>query len=83
MCVNVFLGVSTSGYRHGYDMSAHLGLHHGWPLRPQHLDRLEDVDHALVPHPLQHDAEGDEDPGPAHPRTETHVFDKRKYHHRK
>lgn len=44
----------------------HLRLHHGWPLGPQHLHRLEDVHHAFVPHPLQHDAERDEDSGPAH-----------------
>ena len=44
----------------------HLRLHHGWPLGPQHLHGLEDVHHAFVPHPLQHDAERDEDTRPAH-----------------
>lgn len=44
----------------------HLRLHHGRPLGPQHLHRLEDVHYAFVPHPLQHDAERDEDAGPAH-----------------
>ena len=44
----------------------HLHLHHGWPLGPQHLHCLEDVHHTLVPHPLQHDAERDEDARPAH-----------------
>jgi len=38
----------------------HLCLHHGWPLRPQGLHRLEHVHHPLVAHPLQHDAERDE-----------------------
>lgn len=48
---------------------AHLGLHHGWPLGPQHFDRLEDVHHALVAHPLQHDTQRDEDSGPPHTST--------------
>lgn len=39
----------------------HLCLHHGRPLRPQGLHRLEHVHHPLVAHPLQHDAERDED----------------------
>lgn len=39
---------------------AHLCLHHGWPLRPQGLHRLEHIHHPLVAHPLQHDAERDE-----------------------
>lgn len=43
-----------------------LGLDHGWPLCPEHLHSLEDIDHAFVAHPLQDDAEGDEDTGPAH-----------------
>lgn len=47
----------------------HLHLHHGWPLGPQHLHCLEDVHHTLVPHPLQHDAERDEDARPAHAST--------------
>lgn len=37
----------------------HLCLHHGWPLRPQGLHRLEHVHHSLIAHPLQHDAERD------------------------
>lgn len=48
--------------------SAHLGLHHGRSLCPQHLHRLKDVHHALVSHPLQDDAEGDEDSGSADTR---------------
>lgn len=46
-----------------------LRLHHGWPLCPQHFHRLEDVHHAFVPHPLQDDAERDEDAGSAHTGT--------------
>lgn len=48
--------------------ATHLRLHHGRSLRPQHFHRLKDVHHALVPHPLQDDAEGDEDSGSAHAR---------------
>ena len=47
-----------------------LGLHHGRPLGPQGPHRLEDVHHPLVLHPLQHDGEAGEDPGPSHPGTE-------------
>ena len=43
-----------------------LGLHHRGPLGPQSPHRLEDVHHPLVLHPLQHDGEADEDPGPSH-----------------
>lgn len=46
-----------------------LGLHHRWSLGAKSLHRLEEIDHSLVPHPLQHDAEGDEHSGPAHPGT--------------
>ena len=41
-----------------------LGLHHGGPLGPQGPHCLEDVNHPLVLHPLQHDGKADEDPGP-------------------
>lgn len=44
---------------------SHLRLHHRWPLRSQHFHRLEDVHHALVTHPLQHDTQRDEDSGAA------------------
>ena len=37
-----------------------LCLHHGGPLRAERPHGLEDVHHALVLHPLQHDAQGDE-----------------------
>ena len=47
-----------------------LRLHHGRSLGPQSPHRLEDVHHPLVLHPLQHDGEADEDPGPSHPGTE-------------
>lgn len=47
-------------------VNSDLSLDHGRPLRPQHLHRLEDVHHAFVAHPLQDDAEGDEDSGPTH-----------------
>lgn len=40
-----------------------LRLHHSWSLRSQHFDRLEDVHHALITHPLQHDTQRDEDSG--------------------
>ncbi|KAF3858010.1 hypothetical protein F7725_011211 [Dissostichus mawsoni] len=40
---------------------SYLGLHHGRPLGAKRLHRLEEVDHSFVPHPLQHDAERDED----------------------
>ena len=46
--------------------NAHLCLNGGWSLGAQHLDSLENVHHALVPHPLQHDAEGDEHTGPSY-----------------
>lgn len=38
----------------------YLSLHHRRPLCAQHFDGLEDVDGALVTHPLQHDTESDE-----------------------
>lgn len=46
-----------------------LSLDHGWPLRPEHLHCLEDINHTFVPHPLQDNAEGDEDSGSAHAST--------------
>lgn len=49
-----------------------LSLDHGWSLCPEHLHRLEDIDHTFVAHSLQDDAEGDEDTGPAHAGTKTH-----------
>lgn len=49
---------------------AYLCLHHGWSLRAQHLYGLKHVDDSLVPHPLQHDAQCDEHPRPAHTSTE-------------
>lgn len=49
-----------------------LGLDHGGPLGAESADRLEDVHHPLVLHPLQHDGEGDEDAGPADPGTAEH-----------
>lgn len=45
--------------------SSDLSLDHGRPLCPEHLHRLEDVNHAFVAHSLEHDAEGNEDSGPA------------------
>lgn len=42
---------------------SHLCLHHRWSLRSKHFDGLEDVHHALVTHPLQHDTECDKDSG--------------------
>lgn len=51
----------------------HLGLHHGRPLGTERLHGLEEVDHAFVPHPLQHDAEGDENSSPAYASTVKHT----------
>ena len=59
------------------DPLQYLCLHHGWPLRPQHLDGLEDVHHPFVAHPLQHDTESDEDSGPADPRTAVRTHQQR------
>ena len=47
-----------------------LCLHHGRSLGSQSPHSLEDVHHPLVLHPLQHDGEADEDPGPSHPGAE-------------
>lgn len=44
-------------------------LNCGWPLSAQHLDGLEDVHHALVSHPLQHNTEGDEHASPSYSST--------------
>lgn len=55
--------------RRGPARGAHLRLHHGRPLGPQHLHGLEDVHDALVPHALQHDAERDEHARPAYAGT--------------
>lgn len=46
--------------QHSGWQGTHLCLHHGRPLRPQSLHRLEHVHHPLVAHPLQHDAQCDE-----------------------
>ncbi len=48
---------------------AHLCLNGGGSLGAQHLDSLKDVYHSLVPHPLQHDAEGDEYTSPPYSGT--------------
>lgn len=66
--VAALTNVSNSwGFRVGG--GSHLSLHHSGPLGPERLHCLEKIDHPFVPHPLQHDAEGDEDPGPAHAGT--------------
>jgi len=39
----------------------YLVLNHRRSLRSQHLDSLEHVDNALVAHPLENDAQSDED----------------------
>ena len=41
----------------------YFSLHHGWSLSAQNSHRLEHVDDAFVLHPLQVDAERDEDTG--------------------
>lgn len=48
---------------------AHLCLNCGGSLGTQHLDGLEDVHYALIPHPLQHNTEGDEHSSPSHSST--------------
>lgn len=50
-------------------VTSDLSLDHGWPLCPEHLHCLEDINHAFIAHSLQDDAEGDEDSGPAHAST--------------
>ena len=50
-------------------VTSDLSLDHGWPLCPEHLHCLEDINHAFVAHSLKDDAEGDEDSGPAHAST--------------
>lgn len=49
----------------------YLSLHHRRPLCAQHFDGLEDVDGALVTHPLQHDTESDEHTCAPDARTDT------------
>ena len=51
----------------------YLALDHGWPLSPESPDGLEDIHHSLVPDPLQHDAQGDEDAGPPDASTGGHM----------
>lgn len=57
--------ISTVTHRRG----THLCLHHGRPLCPQGLHHLEQVHHALVAHPLQHNAECDEHASAPNPST--------------
>ncbi len=57
---------------HSLSLSLYLCLHHGRPLRPERPDGLEDVDHPLVLHPLQHEGERHEDARPAHPGAAVH-----------
>lgn len=53
---------------------SYLRLHHGWPLSTEHLDGLEQVDHSLVPHPLQNNAQGDEHTSPPNTSTNSHTL---------
>lgn len=46
-----------------------LSLDHSWPLCPEHLHCLEDINNAFVAHSLQDDAEGDEDSCPPYSST--------------
>lgn len=50
--------------------SNYLRLDHGRPLRSQNPGRLEHIDHALILHPLQDDAQGDEDASSTNASTE-------------
>lgn len=47
----------------------HLSLHHGGSLCAQHLDSLEDIHRPFVTHPLQDNAQSDEDTCPPHTGT--------------
>lgn len=47
--------------------SVYLRLHHGRTLRAQGFHGLEHVDHALIAHALQNNAQCDEHPSAAHP----------------
>lgn len=47
-------------------------MHHGRALRPECSDSLEDIDHSLVLHPLEHDAQRDEDARAAHAGAAVH-----------
>ena len=49
----------------------YLCLNHGGPLGPEGANRVEDVHHPLVLHPLQHDRQRDEHPRSAHTGAET------------
>lgn len=46
--------------------TVYLRLHHGWSLCPQHFDSLEDVHCSFITHPLQDNAQSDEDTRPPH-----------------
>ena len=48
----------------------YLCLHHGGSLSSQRLDGLEEVHHSLVSHPLQHNAQRDENTRPSYTRTD-------------
>ena len=58
-----------AGKQKDNSVGAHLCLNGSRSLGAQHLDGLENVHHPLVPHPLQHDAEGDENTGPPYSST--------------
>lgn len=55
-----------------YCVISDLSLDHSRPLCPEHLHRLEDINHTFITHSFQDDAEGDEDSGPSHSST-THT----------
>ena len=54
-----------------HECEPYLCLDHECALCPECADSLEEVHHALVLHPLQHDGEADEHSRPPHPGTET------------
>lgn len=50
-------------------VTSDLSLDHCWPLCPEHLHCLKDINYTFIAHSLQDNAKGDEDSGPAYPGT--------------
>lgn len=59
-------------HTHTFTQCPHLCLHHGRPLCSQNAHRLEHVQHTLVLHPLQDDAQRDKDARSADAGTAVH-----------
>lgn len=58
---------------HSSSSISYLCLHHCRSLSSECLYGLEEVDHSLVPHPLQDDAQGDEYTSPSNTSTDQHA----------